>query len=171
MARRFRGEHDTKIDGKGRVSIPASFRKVIEGNDPDWVEGRPATLIVVLGNDRRRFLECYSVRAIEEVDAVIESMPRGSSERRAMEDFIYAKSETLLVDGTGRTVLPKKLRDKIGLGADTPLIFKGAGDTFQIWNAATFEKEQAAGIAEAFEALPADADPLVLLDRYREASR
>ncbi|MEP4311011.1 MAG: MraZ, partial [Lentilitoribacter sp.] len=30
MARRFRGESDHKVDTKGRVSIPASFRRVIE---------------------------------------------------------------------------------------------------------------------------------------------
>lgn len=151
------------------MSIPSNFRKVIEGLDPDWVEGRPATLVVVYGNERRNFLECYTIRAIEEVDALIERMPRGSDERRAMEDFIYAKSEEITVDGTGRTVLPKKLRDKIGLEAETPIRFKGAGDTFQIWNEATYESEQAGGIDRAYDALPEDADPLILLEKYREA--
>ena len=153
------------------MSIPASFRKVIESLDPDWVEGRPATLIIVYGNDRRRFLECYTVKAIEEVDRLIERMPRGSNDRRAMEDFIYAKSEEVDVDGTGRMVLPKKLRDKIGLGAEAPILFKGAGDTFQIWNEATFDAERAAGIDAVYDALPDDADPLVILDKYREADR
>ncbi len=152
------------------MSIPASFRKVIEANDPDWVEGRPATLIVVYGDERRNFLECYTIYAIEEVDALIERMPRGTPERRAMEDFIYAKSEEIAVDGTGRTVLPKKLRDKIGLGADTPAVIRAAGDTFQIWNAATWGAEVGDGIEAVFAGLPEGADPLVLLDRYRETA-
>ncbi len=169
MARRFRGEHTQKVDGKGRVSIPANFRRVIEACDPEWVEGKPATLVIVYGNHLRAFLECYTVRAIEEVDGLIERMPRGSADRRAMEDFFYAKSEEATVDGTGRLVLPKKLRDKIGLGPDSEAYFKASGDTFQIWNAETFAAEQQAGIAEVYAGLPDGADPLVLLDRYREA--
>jgi len=168
VARRFRGEHSARVDGKGRVSIPAGFRKVIEAGDPDWVEGRAAGLVIVYGNDRRRFLECYTMRAIAEVDELIERMPRGSAERRAMEDFIYAKSEEVSVDGTGRMVLPKKLRDKIGLAADAPVYFKASGDTFQIWNEETYQGDQAGGIDAVYEALPDGADPLMLLDRYRE---
>ena len=34
MSRRFRGESHHKVDAKGRVSIPASFRRVIEASDP-----------------------------------------------------------------------------------------------------------------------------------------
>ncbi|MCK4861351.1 MAG: cell division/cell wall cluster transcriptional repressor MraZ, partial [Rhodobacteraceae bacterium] len=30
MARRFRGKSVHKVDAKGRVSIPASFRRVLE---------------------------------------------------------------------------------------------------------------------------------------------
>lgn len=141
---------------------------MIEACDPDWVEGKPANLVIVYGNEMRDFLECYTVKAIEEVDALIERMPRGSDERRAMEDFFYAKSEEIPVDGTGRLVLPKKLRDKIDVGPDAEACFKGAGDTFQIWNAATFEAERQAGIARVYAGLPDGADPLVLLDRYRE---
>lgn len=168
MARRFRGEHSTKVDAKGRLSIPANFRKVIEAGDPDWVEGRPANLVIVYGNERRRFLECYTMEAIAEVDAAIARMPRGAPERRTMEDFIYAKSEDVTVDGSGRMVLPKKLRDKIGLGADSPVYFKASGDTFQIWNEATYQHVQMTDIDAVYAALPEDADPLVLLDKYRE---
>ena len=35
-ARRFRGESVHKVDAKGRVSIPAAFRRVLEDGDPDW---------------------------------------------------------------------------------------------------------------------------------------
>ncbi|MEM9123456.1 MAG: MraZ N-terminal domain-containing protein, partial [Pseudomonadota bacterium] len=39
MVRRFRGEFDQRVDGKGRMSIPASFRRVLEQGDPNWSSG------------------------------------------------------------------------------------------------------------------------------------
>ncbi|HKK83893.1 MAG TPA: cell division/cell wall cluster transcriptional repressor MraZ, partial [Roseovarius sp.] len=36
VVRRFRGESHHKVDTKGRVSIPASFRRVLESSDPNW---------------------------------------------------------------------------------------------------------------------------------------
>lgn len=168
MARRFRGEHSQKIDAKGRLSIPSTFRRVIELSDPDWVEGIPASLVIVYGNERRKFLECYTMEAIDEVDRAIERMPRGSDARRAMEDFIYAHSEPVQVDGGGRMVLPKKLRDKIGLNADDTLYYKAAGDTFQIWKESTYLAEQAGSVQRVYDGLPEGADPLILLDQFRQ---
>lgn len=164
MARRFRGEHTQKVDGKGRVSIPASFKRVIQDQDPDYEDGGAANLVIVFGNDRRKFLECYTMTAMEKVDEAIERMPRGSRERRAMEDFFSAKAEDASVDGTGRLVLPKKLRDKIGLANEA--LFKAAGDTFQIWNGDTYDAVQGADIDAVFDALPEGDDPLVLLEPY-----
>lgn len=168
MARRFRGEHSQKIDAKGRLSIPSNFRRVIELSDPDWVEGKSSTLVIVYGNDRRKFLECYTQEAIDEIDQAIQRMPRGSDARRAMEDFIYAKSEEVQVDGGGRMVLPKKMRDKIGLNADDTVYYKAAGDTFQIWKESTYEAENAAGLDRAYDGLPEGTDPLILLDQFRQ---
>ena len=51
--RRFRGEGHHKVDGKGRVSIPASFRRVLESGDPDWTDGLNPNLVIVYGDHRR----------------------------------------------------------------------------------------------------------------------
>ena len=56
MSRRFRGESIHKVDGKGRVSIPAAFRRVLEENDPDYALGLNPNLIIVYGNINRKFL-------------------------------------------------------------------------------------------------------------------
>lgn len=166
MARRFRGEHTQKVDAKGRVSIPASFKRVIQDQDPNYQDGGAADLVIVFGNARRKFLECYTMSAMEKVDEAIERMPRGSKERRAMEDFFSAKAEDAAVDGTGRLVLAKKLRDHITLKSEAH--FKAAGDTFQIWNSTTYSEDQGAAIDAVFDALPEGVDPLVLLEPYME---
>ncbi len=150
------------MDSKGRVSIPASFRRVLEAGDPNWTDGLNPELVIVYGDHRRDYLECYTMEAIGEVDAKIDRLPRGSMERKMLQRLFHGQSYPTNVDDTGRLVLPAKLRQKIGL--EDEAFFIAAGDTFQIWKPETYEAEQAR--TEAWlEDLPDDVDPLVFLDK------
>ena len=162
MARRFRGESHHKVDAKGRVSIPALFRRVLEAGDPDWKEGLRPQLVIVYGDHRRKFLECYTVEAIDEVDAKIDALPRGSQARRMLERLIHGQSFPTEVDSDGRLVLPQKLREKIAL--DKEAFFIASGDTFQIWQPETYEQEELSKTEAWLDDLPDDFDPLSLLD-------
>ncbi len=161
MARRFRGEGHHKVDTKGRVSIPALFRRVLEAGDPDWTDGLNPNIVIVYGDHRRKFLECYTIEAIDEVDAQIAAMPRGSMERRMLERLINGQSFPTNVDETGRLVLPAKLRQKIGL--DNEAFFIATGDTFQIWKPETYDEIEARRTEAWLEEQPDDFDPLSLL--------
>ncbi|MGY3439454.1 MULTISPECIES: division/cell wall cluster transcriptional repressor MraZ [unclassified Marinovum] len=162
MGRRFRGESQHKVDTKGRVSIPASFRRVIEAADANWKSGESPELVIVYGDHRRNYLECYTMEAIEEVDAKIDALPRGSMQRKMLQRMFHGQSYPTNVDETGRLVLPAKLREKIGLSKEA--FFIAAGDTFQIWNPATYEEEELAKTEEWLDDLPEDFDPLSFLD-------
>lgn len=162
MGRRFRGEGLHKVDKKGRVSIPASFRRVLQDSDPDCAGGNPE-MVIVYGDHRRNYLECYTMQAIGEVDAKIDALPRGSMERRMLQRLFHGQSFPTSVDETGRLVLPAKLREKIGL--DEEAFFIAAGDTFQIWNPETYEREEAAKTEAWLDDLGEDVDPLVFLDQ------
>jgi MraZ protein len=164
VARRFRGEFDQKVDAKGRVSIPAQFRRVIEEGDPDWDKGKQPEFVIVYGDHRRKFLECYTIKAIEEVDAKIARLPRRSPQRQAMELLFNGQSLETSVDADGRIVLPQRLREKIGIGPNERAYFIGTGDTFQIWKPETFDREQRARTEEWLNQFPEDFDPLQLLD-------
>ena len=164
VARRFRGEGLHKVDGKGRVSIPALFRRVIEACDPNWKEGLPPELVIVYGDPRKKYLECYTIEAIEEVDRKIDALPRGSVGRKTLERIFHGNSFPTSVDETGRLVLPAKLRQKIDV--TDAAYFIASGDTFQIWNPATFEADQSKN-DDWLNTMPEDFDPLTFLDGER----
>ncbi len=165
MARRFRGESHHKVDAKGRVSIPALFRRVLEAGDPEWTDGLRPQLVIVYGDHRRKFLECYTIEAIDEVDARIDNMQRGSHERRMAERLINGQSLPTEVDNDGRLVLPQKLREKIGLKSEA--FFIASGDRFQIWNPDTYITEETSKTEAWLDEQPDDFDPLSLLDAGR----
>ena len=161
MARRFRGESLHKVDNKGRVSIPALFRKVIEACDPNWKEGLSPELIIVYGDERRKFIECYTIEAIEEVDGKIDRLPRGSLERKTLERFFHGQSIPSSIDETGRLVLSSKLRERFSITKEA--YFIAAGDTFQIWSPQVFEEDQQE-TNKWLREQPEDFDPLSFLD-------
>lgn len=144
------------------MSIPASFRRVLEAGDPNWKPGESPELVIVYGDHRRKYLECYTMDAIDEVDAKIDALPRGSMERKMLQRMFHGQSFPTNVDETGRLVLPAKLRNKVELGGEA--FFIAAGDTFQIWKPQTYEVEELAQAEEWLEELPDDFDPMEYLD-------
>lgn len=162
MARRFRGESVHKVDSKGRVSIPAAFRRVLEEGDPDFVSGGQATLILMYGRKAGVCLEGYSVTGIEKIDDMIEDLPPFSSEREALERMLNSQSIQTSVDESGRIVLSAKLREMIGLKGDA--MFAGMGDKFQIWEPDAYADD----MAKLKDGLSGGNDPFALLGRRQE---
>ena len=160
MARRFRGSEEVKVDAKGRVSIPARFRRVFEASDPDFEPGRRAQLVVVYGFADWTHLRLYTIDAITEIDEGIGRMARGSAMRTYLETLMNGLSEEAEIDADGRLVLPQRLREKIGL--DDRAFFMAQGDYLKVSTPETHEADLAA-IAADMPALEPGADPLSLL--------
>ena len=139
MARRFRGKSVHKVDAKGRVSIPASFRRVLEEGDPDWRGGENPQLVIVHGSKDGACLEGYSIRSMEEVDDLISNLPRFSPEREYYETIMDTDSDYASVDENGRMVVSATLRKMINVSKEA--IFVGKGDTFQIWEPSAYSDE------------------------------
>lgn len=161
MARTFRGSEEVKVDAKGRVSIPAKFRRVFEQCDPDWQPGSRPQLVIVYGSRKQNHLRLFTMEAIEEIDRGIARMRRGSPERTVLETMMNGQSEEAEIDNDGRLLLPLKLREKIGL--DDRAFFMASGDYLKVWKPEIYDEEE-----EQLEALIPDfepgADPLSLLD-------
>lgn len=151
-----------RIDGKGRMSIPAKFRRVFESADPDWQQpGDRPRLVIVYGRPDWQWIELFTIEAVDEIDAQIDLMPRGSIERRYLESVMHGAAEEADIDGEGRLILPQKLRDKIGL--QDSAFFIAAGDYLKLWNPETYTAAAGAELDEFAATLPPGFDPRALL--------
>ena len=166
MAQRFRGESLQKLDSKGRVSVPALFRRVIEAGDPNWAEGQRPNFVIVYGTQRQHHLECYTMASIADIDRRIARMPLGSKDRKMLERIYQSFALPTQVDEDGRIVLPQKLRDKIALAGEA--FFIAAGDRFEIWKPETYAAEVGDEAEDWLDGMPEDFDPRALLPELPE---
>ena len=137
--KRFRGECENKVDLKGRVSVPAAFRRVLEDGDPDWTEGLNPNFVIVYGRRNNNCLEGYSLKSMNEVDNLISNLPRYAREREILERLLNSKSAYAQVDENGRIILSPKLRELVDIRSSA--IFVGMGDKFQIWEPSNYLKD------------------------------
>ena len=159
----FTGEHTQKVDGKGRMSIPADFRRVLEAGDPDWTPGNNPRMYLLYGDHLKNELHGYTVDEFGALMAQINALPRGDARKKKLSHLFIGQSIKLDVDKDGRTVMPIRQRQKLGL-QDGELYFRGVGDHFEIWKAETFEAEVGHDLQDWLDEQPDDFDPLSLLE-------
>lgn len=130
---RFVSNVTLRLDSKGRVSIPASFRSVLTRDGFDGLYCYPAL--------DRPAVDAGGNALMAEIEALIVRYPPFSNEREQFAMALYGTSETLKVDGEGRVVLSDALKRHAGI-ADT-VAFVGLGHKFQIWEPGRFQNELA----------------------------
>lgn len=168
MAEAFRGEFNQKVDAKARVLIPVAFRRVLHDADPVAKDTNRPRVVMVYGDARRSFVECYSLEEMAALEARIAELPLGSPARRVLERNYVTLSVTVEVDEDGRIVLPPKVREKLGMSPDdikatVEAVFAGTLNTFQIWTRDAFDAELAKREEEELALLDGGVDMLTLL--------
>lgn len=130
MARKFRGTETVKVDGKGRITVPARMRRQFDAGDPDFADATTGRtqIVAVYGPDWWNWIELYTIDAIEEIDEEINRLKRGSTQRRWLEKLMNAQSVDLEIDREGRLVLPLKIREKLGFDNGIEAVFAASGD-------------------------------------------
>ena len=130
---RFVSHHVLRLDAKGRVSVPASFRAVLAHDGFDGLYCYPAL--------DRPALDAGGNALLAEIEALIAGFPPYSDEREQFSLALYGTSQTLKIDGEGRVALTDALKAHAGI-ADA-VIFVGLGHKFQIWEPGRFRAELA----------------------------
>ena len=165
MIKQFRGESLHRVDAKGRVSVPAAFRRVLEEGDPDFSGGSCPNFVIVYGGVKGNCLEGYTISSISKVDKLISKLPRFSKDREMLERFINTQSTYMQLDETGRIVLSQRLKEKIGVRDEA--IFAGMGDKFQIWEPKNYQNDLDA-LELSFKSLSEDENPFLRLDQLQD---
>jgi MraZ protein len=127
----FLSTYVNKVDRKGRVSVPATFRASL-------ADQRFAG-IVAFPSYRYRAIDGNGIDRMEELSARIDALDEFSEDREALAS-IFADAQQLPFDGEGRIVLPEALSAHAGITENAA--FVGLGRTFQIWEPQRFEKHQ-----------------------------
>jgi MraZ protein len=120
---RFFSHFILRLDAKGRVSVPASFRTVLARDRADGLICYPAL--------DRPAVEAGGRTLMAEIEDLIGRFPPFSEEREQFATALYGTSEILKMDAEGRVVLTDPLKDHAGIM--DAVAFVGLGHKFQIW--------------------------------------
>ncbi len=127
---RFVSTYTKKIDTKGRVSVPATFRTALA---KDGFEGG----IYCYPSLDTDALDAGGQRLVDKIDGLIDELGAYSDGRDPLATALFGESEILKIDQDGRTIIPERLREHAGITKD--VTFVGLGLKFQMWQPEKFE--------------------------------
>ena len=130
----FLSTYVNKVDRKGRVSVPATFRSTLATN-------RQPNLLIAFPSVRVPAVECTGSDRIEEMQDRIESLEQFSEEYENLTQ-LFADAHPLTMDGEGRVILPERLKEHAQITAD--VAFVGLGAMFQLWDPGRYDEHSAA---------------------------
>jgi MraZ protein len=132
----FLGSFQHQIDEKGRLSLPASFRR--------GSAEQPLVLVHVFPDA----LTLYPQEAWAEVQVRLRDAMRLQPQSRAWVLRVTANALEVVPDKQGRILVPQRLQDAVGISGPTLVV--GAIDRIELWNPDRFAAatDQAAPDAE-----------------------
>jgi MraZ protein len=133
---RFVSTFTNRLDAKGRLSVPATFRAVLERQTG---AGGVLSVYCYPALDAPA-LDAGGERLAQTIDGLLAGLPDYSDERDELSVALYGDVQLLAIDGDGRIVLPESLRQAAGL--DGQATFVGLGQKFQIWAPERFEERR-----------------------------
>ena len=115
----FTGSHRVRVDEKGRLAIPAGFRREL-----------PEGSYVSVGLDR--VLAIYPPEVWEALAQELRS-PLQGPDQRALARTLYSLSDSFEPDGQGRITLSGESRRAAGIEAPSTAVVIGSGSRVEIW--------------------------------------
>ena len=125
----FLSKFQNKIDGKGRVSVPAQFRNALFKDDSKKIFCYPsldAEAIDAGGN-----------KLASEIYSLMDNLNPYSDEKDYLSTALFGMSEELKIDSDGRVILSDLLKNHAKIIDE--VVFVGLGEKFQIWEPKRFD--------------------------------
>ena len=137
----FLSNYENRIDKKGRVSVPATFRSHLNSVGYNGFISYPSF--------NHSALEACSQDRIEKLSNTIDSLNPFEEKRDFFATSILSESENLQFDTEGRVSLSEKLLKHAKIKSN--VLFVGLGKTFQIWEPNNFKKFKTVARKKAYQ--------------------
>jgi MraZ protein len=105
----FRGNHPTRVDEKGRLKLPAEFKRL--------VDERYGTQFYITSKDGRR-AEIYPLSEWQKIEEKVAQIPSMNPARKKFLDRVNYYGQMAEMDAQGRVLLPQILRETAKLAGD-----------------------------------------------------
>ena len=115
----FKGTYYHRIDAKGRLPIPAVFRRVLGDSQP----------VVVTLLDQ--CLAVYTQTEWARLESQLAALPAFSKQVKALTRLLVSRAADCELDVQGRILLPPALREAAGLERDAVVV--GVLNRFEVW--------------------------------------
>ena len=126
----FLSTYENKLDKKGRVSVPASYRSYLSNMGYNGIICYPSF--------NNSSIEAWPQDRIEKISNAIDNLNPFEEKKDYFATSILSESINLQFDGEGRILLTSKLLKHAKIRNN--VLFVGLGKTFQIWEPTNFEK-------------------------------
>lgn len=120
----FKGTYRHKIDPKGRLPVPAVFRRALG----EVGAGEGAAVVVTLLD---QCLAVYPPAEWQRLEVHLRSMPAFSKPVKALTRLLTSRAADCELDVQGRILLPPALRQAAGLARDAVVV--GVLNRFEVW--------------------------------------
>ena len=129
----FRGTHTTRLDEKGRLKVPADFKRQIDENYgvQFYITSRTGTVA-----------EVYPMQEWEEIERKLAGVPDSHPAKKKFLKVTNFYGQVVEMDGQGRLLLPAALRETAKLKGEVAVM--GSLKHLLVRNAEELRKEIAA---------------------------
>lgn len=151
LIRMFRGASKITLDAKGRMAVPTRYREGIAGRSG-------GSLVATI--DRDNCILIYPLPDWEDMERRLMRLPGNNPAIRAYQRRIVGHAAEMDMDGHGRVLIPKELREFAGLDKQAMLI--GQGNKFELWDEGRWSEWLEAANSDTSLDLPPELESLPL---------
>lgn len=119
----LRGITNINLDTKGRLAVPTRYRENLE-------ESCKGNLIVTV--ESNHCLLIYPIHEWEEIERQLVKLPTFNENTRKLQRLLMGHATDVVMDGSGRVLIPQPLRDFANL--DKRVVLLGQGNKFELWD-------------------------------------
>jgi MraZ protein len=119
----FRGNAPARIDDKGRLKVPNTFRALLESK-----YGRELFLTSLTGE----YVRLYPMPVWLEIEQKLGEMPSTHPSRLRYLDRVNYFGQAAELDAQGRVIIPVRLRDAATMAGDVDVV--GQYNCLDVWN-------------------------------------